>query len=383
MTNFRRRFNLQSDRSAISLLPSQPGSRLKWGSVTDLVKNRPGFWRDIQSRIIPICTAPRAHDVFIGRVLELGRHKRLEISGGRRARLYVGDLVGVTFGHRYATRQYEGVVPGVMDEYDMLSQAGVCGQVVSASEQMREPTLIQPLGYLTDESGDIVNLRNLGRHEVTMSHRVPTIVVVGSSMDSGKTRTVSSIVHGLSAAGHTVHAGKLTGTACAKDVNEYRDAGAADVLDFAGFGFGSTFRSGAEELKQLTRQLVAALSLDEPDYLVLEIADGLIHSETQQVLDCLLAEQLADFVCLAVHDCMSAPFGEKLLYDRWRVRPTLISGVVTCSPLSTAEAAELASSPVITAEELCSPEIQSRFPTSLVSPGNVHHAMTDLVAHQL
>ncbi len=102
---------------------------------------------------------------------------------------------------------------------------------------MQEPTLIQPLGYLVDEAGTIVNLQKRCTTE-----NLPTIVVVGSSMDAGKTHTVSSIAHGLAAEGLTVNAGKLTGTACAKDPNRMRDAGAARVLDFNDFGFASTSR---------------------------------------------------------------------------------------------------------------------------------------------
>ncbi len=379
MTSFLRRDDAVQTRLVPSLPPLHAESRVKWGSVTDSVEHRPACWRDIQSRIAPIHTPPQAHDVFIGRVLELGRHRRLEVCGGRRTRLYAGDLVGVAFGHRYATQQYEGTVPGVQNEYDMLSQAGVCGQVVSGAERMREPTLIKPLGYLTDESGRTVNLRRIAGPGVPLLRRVPTVAVVGSSMDSGKTRTVSGIVHGLSAAGFTVHAGKLTGTACRKDVNEYRDAGAAQVLDFCDFGFASTFRCSAEELQQLARDLTATLSLSSPDYLVLEIADGLVHSETVHVLDCLLSEHLVDFVCLAVHDSMAIPFGEKLLFDRWQLRPTLISGVVTNSPLSTAEAAELASSPVVTAEELCSPDIRSFFQKTPCPDRNGHCSPTGSV----
>jgi len=337
---------------------------VKWGSVTTLLSEKPRTWGQAKNGILPMSSAPQPHDVFLGRVAEVGRHRRIEVAGGRKSRFYEGDIVGAAFGHRYATRQYEGTVPDVLPLFDMLSQAGVCGQVVSASEKMRDPTLIEPIGYLADQNGEVLNLRSLAPPVAKMTRRIPTIVVAGSSMDSGKTRTVSSIVHGLSTAGHRVHAGKVTGTACLKDINEYRDAGAQSVVDFSEFGFASTFRSSSEDLRDLTHNVVANLSANSPDFLVLEIADGLIQHETQVVIDYLHSNQLCDFFCLAVHDAMAAPYGIQLLDERWGIRPTLISGMVTCSPLSTAEVGRLVDATVMTPEDLCQPDIATVFKTS-------------------
>ena len=50
-------------------------------------------------------------------------------------------------------------------------------------------------------------------------------------MNAGKTTTASQLVHSLSTAGFRVAAGKLTGTACRKDLNSMDDAGAVAVLD--------------------------------------------------------------------------------------------------------------------------------------------------------
>jgi|GEM_PF-4224693 len=343
--------------------PQQPnlGHKIKWGSSTRILTSRPGIWKDAIPKIIPLETAPSAHDVMIGRVVEIRRHQGIELDSGRKSRLYPNDLVGVTFGHRYATRQYAGEVPGLQPLYDMLSQGGVCGRVISAANHMEEPTLIEPLGYLVDDHGEIVNLKKFGVQKKSDTPHVRTILVVGSSMDAGKTYTVSSIIRGLTSSGKRVNAGKLTGTACAKDTFRMLDAGASKVLDFNDAGYCSTFRSTEQELTHISESLISNLSENSPDYIVLEIADGIIQSETQFLLSYLVGEQHVDHICVAVHDALSGPSCLEMLRRNWGIEATLISGLVTRSPLSILEIAGLVDIPCVSAEELGQEDVEEFF----------------------
>ncbi len=340
-------------------------TKIKWGSVTKLVPARPETWAQAMDCVRPLDKDPSAHDVLVGRVGEIGRHKSIERDTGRRSRFFPGDLVGLAFGHRYATQQYEGEVPPLLDRYDMLSQAGVCGRVVSAAHNMTDPTKIDPLGYLVDPSGKIVNLRHYALAKPAHQARViPTILVFGACMDAGKTHMAASIIHGLMASGKVVHAGKLTGTACGNDLYMMRDAGAAVVLDFNNLGFASTHKATAEELEEICDTLVAQLAEGNPDFIVLEVADGIIQKETQLVMNYLAGEPVIDHYCLAIQDALSAPACLELLQNRWNIDITVLSGAVTRSSLSVMEVANLVSVPCLSAEELARPDIHSLFVTN-------------------
>ena len=54
---------------------------------------------------------PQAGDIVLARVKKMGQHQRLELANGRRASLFVGDEVVVSYGNRYAPDQFEALVP--------------------------------------------------------------------------------------------------------------------------------------------------------------------------------------------------------------------------------------------------------------------------------
>jgi len=343
---------------------------IKWGSVTRALANRPQSWGEVSSRLIPMTHDPQPHDVMLARVQQMERHSRIELDSGRRALFYVGDLLAVAFGWRYATQQFFGDVPPLQPVYHMLSQGGVCGRVISAPDRFSDPTLLEPLGYLSDDDGKITNLRRHGIKELPNTPRVQTILVIGSSMDSGKTTMASNIIHGLTLAGNRVHAGKITGTACVKDVSRMQDSGAAKVLDFSQAGFASTAQASEEELFSGCKAIMSHLSADQPDYVVLEIADGIVQRETQMLLRFLTEEQLVDHVCLAVHDAMAGPTCLNLLHKKWGILPKVVSGAATVSPLSTDELRVMVPLPCLRTEDLIDPSVEKLFAAEeLFTPG--------------
>jgi len=54
---------------------------------------------------------PRAGDLLLARVEQLGHHRRIELANGRRASLFEDDEIVVCYGNRYAPDQFEGEVP--------------------------------------------------------------------------------------------------------------------------------------------------------------------------------------------------------------------------------------------------------------------------------
>ncbi len=352
---------------------------VKWGGVTHVIPNRSESLEELATRLLPVERDPKANDVLVSRVVKIGRHAAMELSCGRKAKLYEGDVIVGAFGNRYATNQYEGCVPQQMDHYHMLSQGAVLGQVVSADYSMGEPTVIQPMGFIDAGGGEVLNLRSFGLAAIQKQPvKVPVLLVLGTSMDAGKTTTAASLVRGLSRAGWLVHAGKLTGTGCAKDINQMRDTGARKILDFTSCGFASTASAAQADLEMISERIIDHLSVGSPDILILEIADGVVQSETRWLSRRLVETNSVNGALVAMHDVMAVGMATSIVEQEFGLRLLGVSGAATRSPLSTRELQQLTYHDVYTISMLSDPAIATRVAAFLASSsfGSVHETMS-------
>ncbi|HWJ67400.1 MAG TPA: hypothetical protein VNT31_12040 [Nocardioides sp.] len=309
---------------------------------------------------------PRAGDLVLARVVEIGSHRRLEGPQSRRQMLFPGDEIVVAYGARYAPDQFLAEVPEDLRTCHLVAAGGVAGSVVAQHASMDDATVIEPVGLLADAGGTVTLDRlapqRTGGHAVTGApargtRRPAVVAVLGTSMNSGKTTTVASLVNGLTRAGLVVSAGKATGTGAGGDANLFRDAGAARVLDFTDFGLPSTYRLAADRVRELWIAVVDQLSLDGPDVVVVEVADGIFQAETSRLLADLAFADRVDAVLFAAQDALGAIAGvERLQSLGLPVRA--VSGLLTASPLTTAEAsAAITDTPVVVTPDLCDPTV--------------------------
>lgn len=306
---------------------------------------------------------PAPGDVVLARVEELGKHTRLESPTGRRQALFVGDEILVAYGHRYAPDQFEALVPGDLRPAHLVAAGGIAARATEKHHDIDEPTVIRPLGLLADARGVVTMRRHAGRTLLPdpagppSRPAGPTIIgVVGTSMNSGKSTTVASIIHGLSRSGLRVTAGKVTGTGAGGDPNGFTDAGAAAVLDFTDFGFPTTFRLEHGQVRGILLSLVAQLADPGTDVIVLEIADGLYQDETARLLADPLFTDVVDHVIFAADGAAGAAGGVALLRDRG-VPVAAVSGVVTSAPLAVREARSVLDVPVIDTLAFADPDV--------------------------
>lgn len=311
---------------------------------------------------------PRAGDVVVARVTEILNHKRVETPESRKAILFPGHLVMLAYGHRYAADQFLAHVPDTLEPCHLVAAGGVAGMVTEQHAAMDEPTRIEPLGLLADSSG-IVNLSRFApyslnpvpaigaaEHELAaaLPGRPTVIAVLGTSMNSGKSTAMATLVNGLTNAGLRVSAGKSTGTGAGNDPMIYVDGGAAKVLDFTDFGYPTTFRLDFEQVRSLTVNLVDAMADTDTDVVVVEIADGVYQGETARLLRDPLFQSVVDRVVFAAGDALGAVAGVRELQEAG-LDVAAVSGVLTSSPLATAEANQVlacAGVPVIDTYEL-------------------------------
>jgi hypothetical protein len=315
--------------------------------------------------------APSAGDLVLARVETIGQHKRLHTVDGGRKNLFVGDLVIVAYGDRYAPNQYEARVPRDLRDCDLAAGGGIASRVHARHDKMRAATRLHPLGLIaTDPEGPPVNLSEFAL-EPRLSpapRRVPVMAVVGSSMDSGKTTTAAHLVRGLRHCGERVGYAKVTGTAAAGDPGLVRDAGADIVLDFTDVGYASTYRLPSSTVAAIFLELVDHLTAASVDSIVIEVADGLLQQETEALLRSRAFRARVDGLIFTAADSLGAAGGVQWLRDR-KLPVVGLSGKLLVSPLQVREAMAATRLPVYALADLLDPSTASKLLKGFVESG--------------
>lgn len=295
---------------------------------------------------------------MLARVDLIGHHAYLHMVNGRRRHLFAGDEIVVAYGNRYASSQFEALVPETLGPCHLVAGGGMAARVVSWHLSIAKgPTEITPIGMLADAGGERINL---GHHALEPAapqrdYRPTPIAVVGTSMDSGKTQTAVHLVRGLIASGLSVGYAKVTGTGAGGDFWWLKDAGADPVLDFTDVGMASTYLAGPERIEEALVSLVGHVASHGVDAMILEIADGVLQRETAALLSSPKFSRLVGGVVLAAQDSMGAVAGVRWL--RERSTPVLaLSGVLTAAPLQIAEAREATGLAIYDREGLAAPQ---------------------------
>ena len=306
-------------------------------------------------------TKPSAGDLVLARVERIGHHQRVELTNGRRARLFVGDEVMVCYGNRYAPHQFEATVPDSMAPCHLVAAGGIAARVLSSHNKMKKPTKLTPLGILGDSQAKPLNLENFALKRLNGGRPQPlTLAVAGTAMDAGKTTAAASLIKGLTGSGLKVGAAKLTGTGAGGDLWFMKDAGASPVLDFVDAGFPSTYRVTPAQIEQILILLASHLRNAQVDAIVFEVADGLYQEETAALLSSPIFKSIVDGVIFAASDAMGANAGVEWLWQR-DLAVLAVSGVLTSSPLAIREVQEVIGLPVLSTKALCDPSIADIF----------------------
>jgi hypothetical protein len=311
------------------------------------------------AQLLPPEGAPRSGDLILATVDSLGQHPGLQLPCGRRKQLFPGDEIVVAYGNRYASNQFESVVPETLGPCHLAAGGGIASRVISWHTKMtRSPTQIRPIGLLGSADGRRLNLADFALDPVrAISSRAPTpIAVVGTGMDSGKTHTCAYLVRGLIAAGLRVGYAKVTGTGAGGDPWLLIDAGAMPVLDFVDAGMSTTYLASPEQVEQALTTLVGHLGRAGVDAMVLEIADGVLQRETSALLKSPVLAALVGGIVMASQDSMGASAGVHWMRRHTRPPVLALSGLISASPLQSREAVTALNLPVFDRQGLATPE---------------------------
>lgn len=298
---------------------------------------------------------PESGDLMLARVQKLGHHNKLELENGRRAKMNPDDEIIVCYGNRYASAQYEAVVGEDFSPCHLAASGGIAAQVLSSHASSRPPTRIVPVGLLGDADGKRLNLRDYALSPPTSTKAIPAIAVLGSAMRSGKTAVAASIVRGLTLAGYSVGAAKVTGTGAGGDYWKYLDAGATAVLDFIDAGYSSTYMTTPKETERIFTTLLDHLAERGADVAVMEIADGLFQKETSTLVGSNCFRERVGCIVFAAESALSAVAGVQGL-NAQSLPVAAVSGVLTRSPLAMQELSAWTELPVLKPNALRDPE---------------------------
>jgi len=247
---------------------------------------------------------------------------QFELASGRMVQALRRDCVVGAFGNRSATLEAAGSWMDISgDSMHAMTSAGLFGQVTSLS------TLIPPVTKL-DYVGHIV--RN--GEKVCMSDfaigsdgkfSVPTVLLVGTSMSSGKTTTGRLVVHELERMGSKVIGAKLTGAGRYRDILSFKDAGASRIFDFVDAGLPSTVVP-EDEFRKVIRPLLNHIDSFNPDFLVAEAgASPLEPYNGMAAMD----ELNGNISCTIL--CAFDPYAVVGVEKAFGLRPDLVAGPAT------------------------------------------------------
>lgn len=298
---------------------------------------------------------PVAGDLVLARVTEIGHHTKIERPDGRKAKMFVNDLIVVAYGNRYAPDQFESELPADLGPCHLVAAGGIASNALAWHDRIIKPTEIEPVGLVTNELGEVINLRDYQIADVPAAFKRPNVyVVAGTAMNAGKTTTAAFLINGLKVAGQKVAALKVTGTGAGGDLWLMQDAGADMALDFTDVGMATSYLETLETVKKGTKKLVNFAASQGVDTVVIEVADGLLQRETNALLLDEEFNAMVDCAVFTARDAMAAIEGVRWLSEQ-NYAVAFVGGVISRSPLAQREAEQAIGLPVLGLDSLIQP----------------------------
>ena len=299
--------------------------------------------------------SPEVGDVVYGRISLIGQHSSLENVQGRIHMIHGGTKAAFVFGSRYAPDYYEGLMPEkIAPEVDLLARSGLIGVAKTKNSLIKDPTRVEVMGYVCDESGNILNTRNFpliaAKSDTKKQPRAKMILVCGTSMNSGKSMAAAACCWALRSMGYNVRASKITGTASLKDILHMNDAGANPYADFTYLGYPSTYMLSRDELLHIFDQLDLKYANNPKNFWVVELADGIVQRETRMLLESEQVRSRIHKLIFCASDAFGAIGGLNILKN-FDLEPDALSGICSSSPLHVRELHEFTDIPVFNSAE--------------------------------
>jgi len=263
-------------------------------------------------------------DYIVGEVTQTSPSRQIELSNGRMIEVIVGDLIVGAFGHRAATLESVGSWRDIPENQRMhaMTAAGLVGKVTSRSPFGSEPIHLLYRGHVV-RKGRKVTMHDFVAARTNTSLQCPLVLLVGTSMSSGKTTSAKIIIRRLKRMGMRVTGAKFTGAGRYRDILSMLDAGADSVFDFVDAGLPSTVCE-ASIYKRAFKNLIGRIVESQPDVLVAEAGASPIEPYNgQAAVDGLVGNRHMTVLCA------SDPYSVIGVTQGFGFAPDLVTGVCT------------------------------------------------------
>lgn len=206
-----------------------------------------------------------------------------------------------------------------------ITGAGLFGLETSKSKMVPHSPSFQYEGHVLRRGQEVCMKYFVpDTHFEEMPYCCPTMLLLGTSMSSGKTTAGRQVIHLLKELGaERIVATKLSGAGFYHDILSFRDAGADLVYDFVDAGLPSSIIS-QEEYRSSMRNLLSIISAQKPSIVVAEA--GALPFESYNGFIAL--QELYKGVNFIVM-CASDPYAVVAMTKDFGIRPNVVSGIVT------------------------------------------------------
>ena len=261
---------------------------------------------------------------------------QVELAAGRMCQVFDGDQIIGALGKRAATLEGVGDWQSIGDDMQLhaLTSAGLLGKATSVSPLL--PPLMQLKYKAHVVRQDKVTMGQFCPRMDPVPFSIPVVLLIGTSMSSGKTTSGRVIVRELKQRGLKVTAAKLTGAARYRDVLSLGDAGADHIYDFVDVGLPSTVCE-PDTFKVALEQLLTRVSASGADVLVAEAGASPLEPYNGSAAMTVLEDNIQMLVL-----CASDPYAVMGVQHAFGREPDLV-----CGPAANTQAA------VVLVEKLC------------------------------
>jgi hypothetical protein len=273
-------------------------------------------------------TLPRrewaAGDYVVGEVSKPPGHGvRIELANGRLVRVDVGDRLLGALGTRFATLEATGSWENIGDDGFMqaMTAAGLLGRLTSKSPFLADLTELTYSGHVLVEGRKLIMKACVPPPIPGSAFMPPVVLIVGSSMSAGKTRSAQIIIRRLKTMGLRVLAAQLTGAGRYRDVLSMGDAGADAIFDFVDAGLPSTICSQAE-YRAAIGGLLSRMASVAAQVAVIEAGASPLEPYNGDTLIELLAGNIKMLLL-----CASDPYAVVGIMNAFGKRPDLVAGI--------------------------------------------------------
>ena len=263
-------------------------------------------------------------DYVVGQVTgERSELYQVEDCSGDMIPMQPGTLVIGALGKRAATLEGVGSWADVVDGHmHAMTSAGLFGWFTSLSKFLPAPMSLIYRGHVLRDGGP-VRMKDFAIDVESDGYSVPTVLLVGTSMSAGKTKTGQLTCRVLAEAGCKVIGAKLTGAGRFRDVLSFRNAGAAEIYDFVDVGLPSTVVD-EDEFRAAIRPLLHHIDGRGADFVVAEAG----ASPLEPYNGAAAIDELGDTIRCTIL-CASDPYAVVGVQSAFGLKPDLVTGPAT------------------------------------------------------